>query len=535
MDIIARAMEKNLHFCEELELKGQTWNSFYKNKRGKNLFLFGAGEGMGYFFRNCCDHMDIIGVVDNDCSRQKQKLGWCCAEVDQTEYEELVIDSPEILKTYLKDNVIVLITNINSYFSVVKQLKQMGIVYIYALLVLEADKRKNQGIGVQEDLKKLQSEYIDWCCRQTIEGNKIIMLIGTYGGHARQITKALLKERKDLDIVWVTRNQDVEKPSGVRLVCKRNWKKYFYEMETAKIWLFDDIISLAVRKRENQIYIQVKHWSSITLKKFYLDDTFSCMSMPAGVTTAIKEDGARMDYLLSGSEFDERSCRSGFGFKGKAVRVGSARSDVLFDRTIREKVLRRLDLDTDVKVCLYVPTYRRDEFERTHSMSILLNMEAILEVLNDKWEGNWFLLVRLHPNLMLENAVLPQKNKIVNVQNYDDSEELVAAADVMITDYSSIMFEGAYGNKPVFLYAPDKEKFVEGERSLLIDYDRLPFPVAESDEELHHCIRFFKEEEYEKKVKDFLEEYDVCEDGHASERAAEFIGKLLEGNEHVCE
>lgn len=535
MDMIEKAMKKKLHLCENLGLESQTWNSFRKNKKGKSLFLFGTGGGMGYFFRNCCNHMEITGVVDNDHSWQKQKLGWCCAETNQTEYEELIIDSPEALSVYPKDNVVVLITNINDYSSVVEQLKQLGIIHIYVLLLLEADKRTNQGISVQEDLGKLQSEYIDWCCHQTIEGHKIVMLIGIYGGHARQITRALLKERKDLDIVWITRSQDTEKPDGVRLICDRNWKTYFYEMETAKIWLFDDIVPLSVRKREKQIYIQVKHWSSITLKKFYLDDTFSCMSMPAGVTTAVKEDGARMDFLFSGSEFDERSCRSGFGFKGKAVRVGSARSDVLFDSTIRKKVLSQFDLNTDVKVCLYVPTYRIGDLERTHSMPILLDMEAILEALNDKWKGNWYLLVRLHPGLMLKNAVLPQKNKIINVQNYGDSEELAAAADVMITDYSSIMFEGAYGKKPVFLYAPDKEKFVERERSLLIDYDRLPFPAAESDEELHHCIRIFEEEEYEKKVKDFLEEYDVCEDGHASERAAEFIGKLLEGNEHVCE
>lgn len=163
MDMIARAMAKNQHLCKSLDLESQTWEFFEKNQEDKKLFLFGTGGGMGYFLRNCCNHAEVYGVVDNSFDRQKQTLGWCCAEAGYTKYEEIVIDSPEVLRTYPKDEIVVLITNINGFYAIVEQLKQMGIVHIYSLLMLEANKRKSTKVrGVEEDLEGIQSEYIDW-------------------------------------------------------------------------------------------------------------------------------------------------------------------------------------------------------------------------------------------------------------------------------------------------------------------------------------------------------------------------------------
>ena len=98
---------------------------------------------------------------------------------------------------------------------------------------------------------------------------------------------------------------------------------------------------------------------------------------------------------------------------------------------------------------------------------------------------------------------------------------------MMITDYSSIMFEAAFVKKPVFLYAPDRKEYIDGERGLLIDYDSLPFPIAETNTELYNQIDIFDEVEYKKSVTVFLERYGVHEDGHASERAADFIISIL--------
>ena len=81
--------------------------------------------------------------------------------------------------------------------------------------------------------------------------------------------------------------------------------------------------------------------------------------------------------------------------------------------------------------------------------------------------------------------------------------------------------------KPVFLYAPDRREYIDGERGLLIDYDSLPFDIAEDNEQLVQNICNFKKEEYDRRVDAFMDKYGVHEDGHASERAARFILGLM--------
>lgn len=525
MDIISRAIRRGLHIYENIETEEQTWKRFLEYSEKREVFIFGTGGGMGYFLRNCCTNIKISGVIDNDKNKQNQKLGLCCADAWHTQYEDIIIQSPDILTDYDRRNVVVLITCMNYFYPIITQLEQLGVDNYYILLMLEANKRKLEGEPVEEDFDKIRNNYIEWCCHQDVANNKVVMLIGVYGDHARQITKALLKMKSGLDIVWVMDNLNEVQPEGVRKIYWKNWKSYIYEMETAKIWIYDDLVPKIIRKREAQIYIQVKHWSSITLKKFYLDDKAAYRSKE--IVETIKGDGERMDYLFSGSKFDEDSCKSGFMFKGETIRVGSARSDILFDKSIRKKVLSDLGLRESVKVCLYVPTYRLEEYEKTSSMSILLDMNLLLENLKSKWDGEWILLVRLHPGLNNNINKFLSNGYVMDVGSYPNSESLVATSDVLITDYSSIMFEQAYREKPVFLYAPDRREYIGAERGLLIDYDELPFPIAESNDSLHRMIKNFDFKKYKVTLKNFFDKYGIHEDGNASIRAAEFIINLL--------
>lgn len=525
-DIISRAMKKKMQLCDDIGTEKQNWEAFQECIRGKQLLLFGVGEGLNYFLRNYGNQIPIAGAIDNNLRIQGQMLGTCCEEAWRTEFETLPVYAPKVLGEYAKQDTVVLITSVSFYAPMYRQMKETGIENCFILLMMEADRRSRLTDYEVEDFDKIYDSYMEEYSRQSIEEKKIIMLIGVYGSHARQITKALLRVRTDLDIVWIVDDLRIEKPGGVRFVYAKNWKRYLYEMKTAKIWLFDDIAPLNIEKRDGQIYIQVKHWGSVTLKKFYLDDKSSVFTEET--VKAIKQDGARMDYLFSGSEFDEESCRSGFGFQGKAVRIGSPRSDVLFDPAVREKVFSHFKLDVGANICLYVPTYRLKNLEPEQEVSLSLKMPQLIKALEDKWGGTWYLFVRVHPCLTFEGKDIFQNKNIINVTQYADSQELVAASKVLVTDYSSIMFEAAYVKKPVFLYAPDRKQFIDAERELLIDYDHLPFPIAETNEELIQNIDLFRQLEYEKRTEDFMNKYGVHEDGHASERAVQFINKLLE-------
>lgn len=528
MDLITRAIRQNKHICGNREFIGQTWEVFFQKSVGKQIFIFGTGGGTSYFFQYCRNDIKIDGVIDNNHEKLNQKLGWYCPEAFQTEYESLLIQAPDVLKRYDKNEIIVLITSVDYYHLMVKQLQEMGYTNYFLLLMMEIDYKKKYPNKIRKDFVEIREEYIDWCCSQKLINNKIVMRIGEYGSHAKCITQKLLELKDDLEIVWLVYRPDYKAPIGVRLVPEKNWKRYIYEMETARIWLFDAYMYEYIRKREYQTYIQLKHWSSITLKTFCLDDASSCTSREA--VERMKRDGERMDYLFSGSEFDEKSCRSGLGFQGKAIRVGSARSDILFDPLVKEKVFADFHLNPDIHALLYAPTYRDREYKTNQSMAITLELNELLDTLEKRWGGHWVLFIRLHPWLDFKKCGLIESKNIIDVGNYPESEELVAASDIMITDYSSIMFEEAFLKRPVFLYAPDKDEYIDGERVFLLDYDKLPFPIAKTNEELRRCISEFNKEEYEKKVTDFLNFYGIHEDGNASERAARFIITLLKEN-----
>jgi len=518
MDCITGAIEKKLHLCGNRMLESQTWDRFEKEAAGKPVFVFGTGNGLEYLFQYCFGRVQIAGFIDNDCHKWGHKLIWHCTEAWGTQYENYEIQGIEALEAYSGQDAAVLITSTKYYKEMIGQLKQRGIANYYVLLMLEVNERRSMAF-LEKDEREEKNNFVKKCTGFNIVLNKIVMSIGEYGGHAKAITRQLLNIRKDLDIVWLVYDAEMEAPKGVRLVPEKNWKSYVYELETSKLWLFDITVEDYIVKREGQIYVQAKHWSSITLKKFYLDDKSSCTSPE--IEAWIRHNGEMMDYLLSGSRFDELSCRSGFAFQGKSVRVGSPRSDILFDKTVKGKVHEYFHIPSDANILLYAPTYRKE------GLKITLDIDMLINVLKLKFGGEWYVLVRLHPWIDFGKCGLNETEQIINASDYQESEELVAAADSMVTDYSSIMFEAAYIKTPVFLYAPDRRNYIDAERGLLLDYDTLPFPSAETNERLMVNIFRFNLGIYKKNVADFLAYHEVYEDGQAGKRAAAVILKIL--------
>ncbi len=291
------------------------------------------------------------------------------------------------------------------------------------------------------------------------------------------------------------------------------------------MWILDLPVPSYIIKRPGQIYIQTKHWASITLKRFYLDaSTFQGVPEKINVW---KREQKLIDHIITGSDFDTESCRRGFGFEGEVLQCGSPRSDGLFrEKENRNKVFEYYHLNKNCKALIYAPTYRFSKTEgktAAESRNIVLDFERVKRALEARFGGEWYILVRLHPSVAAALKEVEKPDFVIDVSLYGDSQELVSASDILISDFSSILFEASFVNKPVFLFATDLEDYLLNEYDLLIGYHELPFPVAESNEELERNILGFQGEEYEERVTAFLEHYGVHEDGHASERAAQFI------------
>lgn len=115
----------------------------------------------------------------------------------------------------------------------------------------------------------------------------------------------------------------------------------------------------------------------------------------------------------------------------------------------------------------------------------------------------------------------------MDVTDYPDIQELLAAADVVLTDYSSAIFDFVLTGKPGFLLVEDCENY-KTLRGLYYPPEESPFPVAHTQQELWKKVENFDEDEYAKRVEEFLRQKGSVEDGSAAGRVADLIRGIIE-------
>lgn len=130
--------------------------------------------------------------------------------------------------------------------------------------------------------------------------------------------------------------------------------------------------------------------------------------------------------------------------------------------------------------------------------------------------------------IFFEKSQFGEKGTIVDATLYADVQELFVAADAMITDYSSAIFEYVQTRKPGFLFVPDRKHY-NGKLGLEYPLEETPFPIAVSNEELERNIFQFDEENYRVKVARFLKEKGSIDDGYAAKRFVDFLETIVQG------
>lgn len=488
----------------------QNWSRFYKDAESKQVILFGIGEICKRFL-NYNININIKAFIDNSPSKVNHDIFSIYHDLNEQNVQDSLIHSFDDIEKFVDISQCILLITTKYDDEILKRIDINSFYKVYSIPKLN------------KDLAAKRKQYD----KLPIAKNKVVVFANTYGNHGKAITQKLCQISDDVDVVWIVNKKLADFPAMVRLVYRYDFESYYYEISTATIWIVDLAVDIDIRKKAGQTYLQVKHWSSITLKKFNCED-MRWVLIPGAVEFQ-KNEAARTDYILSGSQFDEDSCRRGFLYNGPFVRVGSPRSDILFNRDIKYIVRNKLGISVNDKVLLYAPTFRvsKDEsFEHQH-LKQGVNFELLRESLTNKFGGEWIILLRLHPSVASSADGIQLPEYVKNVSMYDDSQELVACCDAMISDYSSIIFEAAYVYKPIFLFTPDLDEYLKNERQLLLEYRELPFPIAESNDELKQNIEAFDEMKYRKGIKELFDKYQVHEDGHASERAAKFILGLM--------
>lgn len=354
---------------------------------------------------------------------------------------------------------------------------------------------------------------------------------GGYGDSPKYIAEEILRKNKEnkrqYKIYWLMTDTSKYMPPEIVRVKDTLWNRA-YHMATAGCWVGNSRIFYGTKRRKMQQYIQTWH-ADICLKPIgrYRGDRF-----PLIADIISKADSDLITTVITGSEWAEKMYPEGLLYNGHMFRAGLPRFDVLFNG--REKkyveIRERYHVPADIRLLMYAPTFRGGSQQGKRKISAensTVDFELVLNALQKRFGGNWRIMLRLHPQLAAQREQIDISDeishKIIDVTQEPDMNELLAASDAFLTDYSSAMFESMLMYIPSFLYVDDLDEYMSERGSLMFDLDELPFSWSKDNQGLIDNILQFNEERYRECVKKMIDEYKIVIDGQASRKVVELI------------
>lgn len=297
----------------------------------------------------------------------------------------------------------------------------------------------------------------------------------SYSDSPRFISEALHALRPELEIVWQLAD-DADRsalPDYVRTV-RPHSPQALRELSTARCFVDNFNRPIYLLKFPGQLYVQTWHGDRGFKKMLY--DMNDGLNYP---------DGAQMDLAVSGSDFGTKNYRTAFRYGGETLQVGMPRNDALVNASpeCTAAARARLNLPNDHRILLYAPTFRDATAGRTQQAGF--DLSHALRLLERTTGEKWLCLVRAHDQ---NRGVEASGNAIRDVTAWPEMSDLLLAADLLITDYSSSAGDFALLNRPMILYQPDLETFVSSDREMYFDLRACPYLRAESAEALYDFL-----------------------------------------------
>lgn len=313
---------------------------------------------------------------------------------------------------------------------------------------------------------------------------------------------------------------------GAATKVKRTRFQYFYIMAMAGVIVSDSRMPKYIIKRKGVTYIQT--WHGTPLKKLALDMDDVTMAGESDIETYkynFAKNAATWDYLISQNQFSTKVFRQAFAFYKTMLEIGYPRNDVLFHKnneTEIHKLKEMLDLPLDKKIILYAPTWRDDEFygQGKYKFTSKLDFDEARKALGDEY----IFIVKYH--YLVSDCIDWSKYKGF-VYNFDmtyDISLLYLVSDLLITDYSSVMFDYSLLRRPMFFYTYDLEKYRNELRGFYFDLTKeAPGPIVTTTTELIHEIKHYDRSKYQQAYDAFHEKYNHADNGTASKQVVDLI------------
>ena len=372
-----------------------------------------------------------------------------------------------------------------------------------------------------------------------IKKNKVIVCVFAgrrYDDNQKYIINELHKLVPDLDIVWVKDPQyQYELPGWIRPVKWRSWQM-IYEYATAKIWTNNGCEPDYFVKRKGQLYVETWH-GGLGIKKIARDCDGNEREF-IEKTLFLKNAPDMADVYISNSDHLSKIYRRAFRYHGPIWKCGYPKNDMLVNGNPEDgaRARKELGIPENHKILLYAPTWRqRFTQEQSIDMQVYnLDLQRLKKLLTDKFGGEWTMLIRFHPSLRLYAKGYQESHpEVKDVTDYQDMQRLLMATDVVVSDYSSCIFDAALRRIPCFTYATDFEQYKYEERGVYYEMEELPFPYAKNNHEMEQNVKAFDMNDYLKKWDAFAVRMGLNETGHSAKDIAQQMADFLHGKKVI--
>ena len=357
-----------------------------------------------------------------------------------------------------------------------------------------------------------------------------------YTGNPKAIYERMVELGLDKKyrLVWILSHPGENIPGNVKQV-KRVRFLYFYYCAIAKVWIFDCRHPRFLVKRAETLYIQT--WHGTPLKKLALDMEVIDMGGVNNIEyyrEEFRKNTSVWDCLISQNHFSTETFRRCFDFKKRMLEVGYPRNDILFHGN-HEKFIYQLKkkykIPMDKKVLLYAPTWRDNQFydDKRYKFATELDFEKAKEALSDEY----IMIVKYHYLIADRVDWSGLEGFVYSFPAEQEISELYLISDMLITDYSSVMFDYSLLKRPMLFFAYDLENYKENLRGFYFNMlEEVPGPISMTTEELIRDIKQYQAQQWAAKYQTYSNKFNHLDDGHASDHVIEVVEEHIGHRNH---
>ena len=333
-----------------------------------------------------------------------------------------------------------------------------------------------------------------------------------YGRNAscnpRAIDRELSRRAPGVTRYWSVVDLSVEVPEGAVAVVEGS-PEWWHARGSARLLVVNDWLRRRFTRRPGQRVLQT--WHGTPLKRLALHRP----GFDPRRALAVAKESRRWNVLLAQNSYAAHILRKAYAFLTRPIWVeGYPRNDVLVTGD-GAGTREALGVGPDERVVLYAPTWRDDRSEIVD----FIDPAALAE------QTGAVVLVRGHSRTLQpgRDATGP---RVIDVTGFPDTSLLLLAADALITDYSSVMFDYSVTGKPMYFLVPDMERYRGELRGFYFDLAaHAPGPLVRTQDELVAAITRDDSDAYASRYAAWRAKFNDLDDGHAAERV---VGRIID-------